>query len=686
MPTIAEIRSQYPQYSDMSDGQLADALYSKFYSDMPKEAFQAKIGLAPSQATPRPLAGTAGNRHMSYEEGAALLDQEGAGGGMLAGAMGFLDGMPVVGSLLTGGVERGAAGLSAAIGNGKSYDQNLQQAKMLTGEAQDKHPYVTAGANVAGAVGGTLPMIAAAPAAFGAGTGNLFMRSLASAASGMGIGGADSAVRSGGDLEAVQNGAVWGTLTGAAGPAAGRVVGSAARGISNGIRNVASAREAGTSVGAIGKLYQSMLADGLDDAKIRSRLAELGPDGMLADLGPNLRGRASALAAIPGQGQTIVRDALNSRQAGANARIGNAVDETMGRSVVPSQVEGSIEVGQRSLVPRYDSTFESGRAVDTSAIAGRLESQAVNLRGDAQKAVQRVRAMLDIPGTDVLDPNPGALFQTRQAIDGLLATEANPQTIRQLSLARREIDDALSTAVPGVKEVDAQFAELARQRGALQRGQTVLDSGRTAPRPSELAAEVEQGALPQGAQIGPSAVPFRMTQGARAEVDRILGSNANDVAALNRLIKSDGDWNRARLASLFGQDKADRLFRVLGNERTFAETRDAALGNSATAGRQQAIAELGGGREVEPFKNAFVNAGVSGTARAGALKVADRLLAQILGNVRQGSNTTLAEAITSNRSALVDALAARGGRRTNTKTVEDLTRAILLGAGTTGSR
>jgi len=44
MPTLAEVRAQYPQYSDMSDADLAGALHSKFYSDMPREQFDAKIG------------------------------------------------------------------------------------------------------------------------------------------------------------------------------------------------------------------------------------------------------------------------------------------------------------------------------------------------------------------------------------------------------------------------------------------------------------------------------------------------------------------------------------------------------------------------------------------------------------------------------------------------------------------
>lgn len=49
MATIQEIRQKYPQYSDLSDQQLADALYRKYYSDMPRPDFDARIGLV---ATP----------------------------------------------------------------------------------------------------------------------------------------------------------------------------------------------------------------------------------------------------------------------------------------------------------------------------------------------------------------------------------------------------------------------------------------------------------------------------------------------------------------------------------------------------------------------------------------------------------------------------------------------------------
>lgn len=45
MPTIAEVRQKYPQYADMSDDQLGQALHKKYYSDMPFTDFASKIGL-----------------------------------------------------------------------------------------------------------------------------------------------------------------------------------------------------------------------------------------------------------------------------------------------------------------------------------------------------------------------------------------------------------------------------------------------------------------------------------------------------------------------------------------------------------------------------------------------------------------------------------------------------------------
>jgi len=681
MPTISEIRQKYPQYRDMSDADLADALHRKFYSDMPRDQFNTAIGYADK---PRPS-----GRHLSFEEGAELLAREermaGPSGTFGATTSGFLEGFPVVGPALLGLAQRGAAGVSSLI-NGESYENNLTRAQDTTEEAQRQHPYMATGGKVAGAVTGTIPMVVAAPAAFGAGAGNLAVRSVASGATGAGLGGLDAAVRSGGDPDEIWGGTKWGGIAGLAGPAVGMAVGAGVRKVIDGVRTSQAAKAAGTTSAAVKKLAKTIMGDQLDDAAMRSRLADLGPEGMIADLGPNTQAQAAALAATPGEGQQILRSALEARHAGANARLAATVDDTMGRNVVPSQVERGIEANQQLLSPVYRDAFSQARPYDITPIAGDLDRSIQTLRGDAQRALQRVRGMLNVHGSDAVSNDPRVVFQTRQAIDGMLATEANPKVISALTETRQMLDDALTRAVPRIKEADATFAELARQREALQRGQTVLDHGRTAPRPSELAAEVQQGALPQGMQIGPSAVPLRLSQGARAEVDRILGSNANDISRLNKLIKSEGDWNRARLAILFGSEKADKLFKVLDNELTFARTRDVVTRNSETARRQQHLADLDGEADPNFMRNAYAAGGIKGTVRAGGIKAVDKLANMILSGRKEARDAALAEAIVSNRGALVDALAQAQRTGHPPALLDALTKAILIGGGTAGAR
>lgn len=54
---IASIRTKYPQYADLSDQQLADALHTKYYSDMPKDEFYQKINFNPDTKAPAPKSG-----------------------------------------------------------------------------------------------------------------------------------------------------------------------------------------------------------------------------------------------------------------------------------------------------------------------------------------------------------------------------------------------------------------------------------------------------------------------------------------------------------------------------------------------------------------------------------------------------------------------------------------------------
>ena len=55
MATLEEIRKAHPEYNDLDDQKLADGLYKKFYSDLPREQFDAKLGIKPpAQTAPVP--------------------------------------------------------------------------------------------------------------------------------------------------------------------------------------------------------------------------------------------------------------------------------------------------------------------------------------------------------------------------------------------------------------------------------------------------------------------------------------------------------------------------------------------------------------------------------------------------------------------------------------------------------
>lgn len=55
VPKIAEFRKKYPEYADMSDTELADALYRKFYSDMSRQEYDLAVGV--SSGLQKPAAG-----------------------------------------------------------------------------------------------------------------------------------------------------------------------------------------------------------------------------------------------------------------------------------------------------------------------------------------------------------------------------------------------------------------------------------------------------------------------------------------------------------------------------------------------------------------------------------------------------------------------------------------------------
>lgn len=551
-------------------------------------------------------------------EFAAYVKQHGLPGqGPLAFADQAIEAIPIAGPFIKEGLETARGGIGSLFG--------LQREDLDSfSEAAVKGSPVEA---TAGQVFGTVaPLAVAGMPAAGARVlgqaGGLASRTLFGGGSGYAIAGADALAR-GDTLEEAGEKAKLGAALGGALPVAERLAGVVFKALTGKALDPAETA-----------LARAIQDDGIPLDQLQRRIDELGPEAVLADLGPNLQRQAGALASLPGQAQKLVRSALMDRAAGTNRRIIADVDATLGPAPVPSKIAADIRAGQQALSPDYEAAFQGAQAVDTTDLALDLDSLAVRLRGPAQRAVKQVREMLNVTGVpDALDPDPYTLLQTRHAIDGLLDGEVNKTVIGALAEARRQVDSLLTEAVPGIKQVDAKFAELARQNEALGRGQQLLDSGRTAVRPAELSDEMATAT---------DGVKLRLSQGARAEIERIIGTTANDLNALKTALKGDGSWNRERLALLFGPEKADRLLHILERERTFAATNDIVTRNSETAARTASQQE--------------VNTGDIGQPRG--ITIPDLLLmaAQKTANVgartrRSSTNAKIAEALMSRRLA-----------------------------------
>lgn len=197
MATLAEIRQQYPQYGDMSDQQLADSLYTKHYSDMPRDEFDLKVGYYDPQPKLEQTTATQAALMGAHEGATFGFSDELAG---LGAASGLPVGTPPLISAPVGAVRR----LIGSDGAEEAYKAERDKFRSLNATASAEHPIAHGGAEVAANVGASLsPLKLAGVGLKGAVAGGVALGALqgageadelgdvpASAAIGGGIGGA----------------------------------------------------------------------------------------------------------------------------------------------------------------------------------------------------------------------------------------------------------------------------------------------------------------------------------------------------------------------------------------------------------------------------------------------------------------------------------------------------------------
>lgn len=379
------------------------------------------------------------------------------------------------------------------------------------------------------------------------------------------------------------------------------------------------------------RVTEALGRDGIAPSQVGPRVAEMGPGAIAADIGPAMQNLAMGASARPSAGQSQFFQLLKDRASSARPRIQAQINDILGPSISRGQQSASVAELKSATSPLYRASFSSASPVDVSSIARTLDDMIPNYAGTSQSKLRQIRGWLT-EGDD-LTSNPSLLFSVRNELDDIL-DDPNLGRVREtISGIRDSVDAELAAKVPGIKDADAQWQEISRQASEFDVGRSLFGQGKEAMDPRDTIARLITGVQPEGTLTGPSGASFSLTQGARNEIDRLIGTGTANRTKLAQAIRGDGTWNRENLALAFGEEKADAIIRIFDNEAAMFETENMVRGGSITGLRDAANEAVNGQpRTSAPIFEGALGLNTGNLLRRGAEKITGGISERIADN------------------------------------------------------
>lgn len=423
-----------------------------------------------------------------------------------------------------------------------------------------QNPGTAFAGNIAGVVGQTVAM----PAASGA---TLLARMGTSAGQAAALGAGEAAVESRGDLGEIGKGLGLGALGGAGGQALGEGLIKAGRMAIDPLRGLAKSGPVEQQAAA--RVLLAAKNAGIDDATAAAKLAQLGPDGFMADiLGKHGESLARSSANLSPEARTTLEGASKQRLGGQTDRIIEALRNAGGRAVgeTPDQIKDNIAAASRPAIRNaYDVARSSGADMPYGPFADILASPKV--QGALKQAENEVRDRVAAFG-------PGENSQ-------LAVYDAAKKILDRMGW--KEGDDIAKVLAKKLRDtVDNNIPEYGGARALAQgvkQQQEAVDIGASLAKPGILPTDI--------AAASANKFPSSVAQGFSTTkindiANRKVGQNALDVLTGTKR-------GREALVAALGS-KADDVMKQVAAERQFLSFDRALSGNSSTA-RQ--LAELG---------------------------------------------------------------------------------------------
>ena len=515
---------------------------SKAYADWAMEQARAgkelpQVSEAPEFEAPKPD---------------GLMDKAFAASGSL------IEGVPIAGPSLIG---------LAKDARGSIQGMTPDQVAAEFDAAKEANPISSAVGSVAGTVLplaalGTVPGVSQALGM----SGGLVSQSLMGGLSGGAISAADTLARGGSYEDAA--------LTGLGGAAVGGIAPS----LFAGAGKVIGALTGKNTPKAVGNVARALTDDGINPGAVSAQLANLGPEAMLMDLGPNLQSQAGALAAVPGSGQKTIRDAVTGRASAAakSARVGADVDATIGQGPDLDLLKKQIVMDQKAAAtPLYDAVRD-----EPIPLGGAFQFVLQTPLGkDAFRKAAVLAANDGKPVNNGL--TVGLVDYAKQALDDIAEAAkraGNNNDARQAAGMARLLRTEADKIVPGYKLAREAFAGPAAVMDAIDAGASIFAKDIT---PAQL--ERSLTAMTAGERLA-------FLDGARSHIEGQLGTAVNDALSLRNMFKKG--WNEQKLRIVLGDDVADDMMKRINREIVFAKTANVVEGNSETARRAASMGEV----------------------------------------------------------------------------------------------
>lgn len=587
MPTLTEIREQFPQYADMPDDVLADALHRKFYSDIPREEFDAKIGLlkeSPVRAEVR-------------KEIAADRAK-----GIPTGDYGLLR-LAVQGTTL-GGADEAIAGMATPIemfrrrtlNPAKAYEYAKAREDLLLEEARKNAGLA---GNVAEIGGGVVSGIGLARAGLAlAPRAGLLGKAGVGATEGAAYGATSGFLDGGNSLEdrlgGAARGGVAGGLVGGAIPIAtmlaAPVVSSARAAINP--RGMAES-QFGRAISESDRPVTSVVDDIAQAA--REGQGEYTVSDALGNAGQRMLG---TVARAPGAGRQQVIEFLEGRQAGQGERIATAIDQGLMTGPTARQTrESLIKQAQREADPYYKVAL-SEQPVWSERMQAFFDDPVTKSGIKEGLAVQRLEALAK---GEKFNPNDFAVTGFNEAGDPVLSAVPNMRTINIIKKGFDSMLEKYREPVTGRLVLDEYGRALDSVRRAFLEEVDALNPAYAKARsvwagPASVREQVPMGqkAVVRGRAEDNISQYLKLTPAQQAGYrsgysDKLQEGIERAAVGVDKSRPFTSPKRRAELEALtqyngpYRPGDVDPLQRQLGRERVMFETRRQATGGSSTA-------------------------------------------------------------------------------------------------------